>query len=194
MLVKRSGKHRGFTLIEVLVTLVVIAVGLFGLGGLQINAMNKTFDTYQRALVASIVEDMAARIRMNSSAAAAGEYFLTTPTSTLCSDMSGPARDLCEWQSLIEGSGIAIGTGDVDTEGAPIVRNVGSPLGARGCIDPLGISASGEVWIRVSVAWIGVTPQTESALGCGANEMGNEAYRRVVSRDVAVRSLAGPAS
>ena len=62
----------GFTLIEVLVTLVIIAIGLLGLGALQLNTMNNSFDTYQRALVGSIVDDMAARIRMNSQAARAG--------------------------------------------------------------------------------------------------------------------------
>ena len=63
--------------------------------------------------------------------------------------------------------------------------DIGSPLGARGCIVPLSSSGSGELWVRVSVAWIGVLPQP--VLACGANDMGDEAYRRVVFRDVAVR-------
>lgn len=187
VLVKSMVQQEAFTLIEVLVTLVVVAIGLLGLGALQINTMNNSFETYQRALVASIVEDMAVRIRMNPSAAAAGEYFLEKPTSAICTDMQGSARDLCEWHSQIAGTSAAIETGSVSAQDSPVIRNVGAPLGARGCIDPLGTSASGEVWIRVSVAWIGVIHQAETVLGCGADEMGDESYRRVVFRDVAVR-------
>ena len=184
---KAVGSQRGFTLIEVLVTFVIIAIGLLGLGALQINTMNNSFETYQRALVASIVDDMAARIRTNASAAFAGEYFLGKPASAVCSDMTGSTRDLCEWHRQIEGNSAVVDTGAVNSEGGAIMRNVGAPLGARGCIEPLSTSSSGEVWIRVSVAWVGVTPQAETPLACGADEMGDESYRRVVFRDVAVR-------
>ena len=70
-----STQQAGFTLIEVLVTFLIVAIGLLGLGALQVNTMNNSFETYQRALVGSIVEDMAARIRMNPNAAMAGDYF-----------------------------------------------------------------------------------------------------------------------
>ena len=185
MLMNIGRRHSGFTLIEVLVTFLIVAIGLLGLSALQVNTMNNSFETYQRALVASIVEDMAARIRMNSGAAMAGEYFLDKPESGSCSEMMGSERDLCEWHAQIEGSSAKVSEDAAD--GTKIERNVGAPLAARGCIAPLGNSGSGELWVRVSVAWIGLTPQAETALECGADDMGNEAYRRVVFRDVAVR-------
>ena len=185
VLVKSMVQQEAFTLIEVLVTLVVVAIGLLGLGALQINTMNNSFETYQRALVASIVDDMAARIRMNAGAAMAGEYFLAKPQSTTCSEMMGSQRDLCEWHAQIEGSSAKVGVDDGN--GGETERNVGAPLAARGCIDRLSTSNSGELWVRVSVAWIGITPQSATSLGCGADDMGDEAYRRVVFRDVAVR-------
>ena len=184
----RLTSQSGFTLIEVLVTFLIVAIGLLGLGALQVNTMNNSFETYQRALVASIVEDMAARIRINASAAVAGEYFVDMSNfegSEACGGL-GSQRDLCEWQVQIEGSS-AKASDSVDAQGEVMARNVGAPLGARGCIDPLGESGNGETWIRVSVAWIGITPQSETPLECGAEEMGDEAYRRVVFRDVAVR-------
>ena len=185
MLVKIRRPQSGFTLIEVLVTFLIIAIGLLGLGALQLNTMNNSFETYQRALVASIVEDMAARIRMNTQAAMAGEYFLAPPSDLNCGGYANTAEspapppsqyDLCEWHALIKGLSEA-------TDGT----SVDAPIGAVGCIDRLSGGGSKELWIRVSVAWIGITPQTQTPLDCGANEMGDEAYRRVVFRDVAVR-------
>ena len=182
---KLRRRHSGFTLIEVLVTFVIIAIGLLGLGALQVNTMNNSFDTHQRALVASMVEDMTARIRMNASAARAGDYFTGRPDSTDCAEMMGAQRDLCEWYAQIDGSSASMLSEDVS--GAEGQRNIGAPLGARGCIVPLSSSGSGELWVRVSVAWVGITPQSQAAASCGADDMGDEAYRRVVFRDVAVR-------
>ena len=181
---KTRRSQSGFTLIEVLVTFLIIAIGLLGLGALQLNTMNNSFETYQRALVASIVEDMAARIRLNPVGAIQGEYFLTPPSDLDCGaypanpDSPAPPSqyDLCEWHALIKGLSTAADDTSVD-----------APLGAVGCIDRLSGGGSKELWIRVSVAWIGITPQTQTPLDCGANEMGDEAYRRVVFRDVAVR-------
>ena len=85
----------------------------------------------------------------------------------------------------IDGDSTKLSSADPLEAGAQ--RSIGSPLGARGCIVPLSSSGSGELWVRVSVAWIGVTPQPHTSLACGANDMGDEAYRRVVFRDVAVR-------
>ena len=180
-----SDQQAGFTLIEVLVTLIIIAIGLLGLGALQLNTMNNSFDTYQRALVGSIVDDMAARIRMNSQAARAGDYFAGRPDAKDCEQLVGAQRDLCEWHMQIDGDSTKLSSADPLEAGAQ--RSIGSPLGARGCIVPLSSSGSGELWVRVSVAWIGVTPQPHTSLACGANDMGDEAYRRVVFRDVAVR-------
>ena len=174
-----SPRQSGFTLIEVLVTFVIVAPGLLGLAALQVNTMNNSFETYQRALVTAIIEDMAARIRMNHRAAVIGSYEValdSAPCGTDQLSLTTAQADICAWKTQIEGG----------TEVASESRRVGAPMGARGCIERLS-SDGGGAWIRVSVAWVGITPQTETAATCGADEMGDEAYRRVVFRDVAVR-------
>ena len=174
-----SPRQSGFTLIEVLVTFVIVALGLLGLAALQVNTMNNSFETYQRALVTAIIEDMAARIRMNHRAAVIGSYEValdSAPCGTDQLSLTTAQADICAWKTQIEGG----------TEVASESRRVGAPMGARGCIERLS-SDGGGAWIRVSVAWVGITPQTETAATCGADEMGDEAYRRVVFRDVAVR-------
>ena len=52
-------------MLEVLVTIFLVALGLIGMNSLQSYTVNNAFESYQRALMSSAVEDMAARIRMN---------------------------------------------------------------------------------------------------------------------------------
>jgi type IV pilus assembly protein PilV len=177
------GNTQGFTLIEVLVTFVIIAIGLLGLAALQVNTMNGQFEAYQRSMVTALVDDMAARIRVNPTDAKAGSYTAQSgayyglqSTSTDCSALAAAARDLCDWNAAIAGASTQSGG-----------TNVGAPLGARGCIELGPASGSGETVLRVSVAWQGISPSVAPAIDCGENAFGDESYRRVVFRDVAVR-------
>ena len=62
---------RGFTLIEVLLTIVLIGIGLLGLATLQVTSLNNQMEAYQRTQALMMLEDMANRIRSNSAAATA---------------------------------------------------------------------------------------------------------------------------
>ena len=101
----------GFTLIEVLVTVLIVAIGLLGLAALQVNTLNKQFETLQRAQVTSMVEDMTSRIRMNPTEAKSGAYY-GSASGTNCASLSGADRDLCEWNAMMATLSIYI---DVDT-------------------------------------------------------------------------------
>lgn len=180
-------KSQGFTLIEVLVTFLITTIGLLGLAALQINTMNDQFEAIQRAQITAMVDDMAARIRMNPTAASTGvyaedlaegpgTYYGVLEISEVCSALAAAERDLCEWNRTIAGAARM-------SQG----QNVGSPLGARGCIEKGGASGSGETVIRVSIAWQGMTKSVVPAIACGIGEYGSESLRRAIYRDVAVR-------
>jgi prepilin-type N-terminal cleavage/methylation domain-containing protein len=62
--------HRGFSLIEVLVSIVILAIGLLGLAGLQVKANAIEMEAYQRSVSLMLVQDMASRI-------AAGRQYVT---------------------------------------------------------------------------------------------------------------------
>ncbi len=180
----------GFTLIEVLVTFVIVAIGLLGLASLQVSTMNDQFEALQRSRATAIVDDMAERIRMNPSdvalyTATSGPIYGGQSTATICTAFEGPARDLCDWNEVIAG----ISEQTLDSEGAASA-NLGQPLNARGCIETLaGAGGSGETIVRVTVVWQGITQSVPPSVTCGEDNYGaeDEGFRRAVFRDVAVR-------
>lgn len=74
-------------MIEVLVTLVITAVGLLGLNSLQLQANRATADSGSRSQAAWILEDMANRIRANSVALA--DYSTGTEPDFLAPEPDG---------------------------------------------------------------------------------------------------------
>ena len=62
MLLMRA-PHRGFSMIEVLVALLIIVLELLGLAGLQVRMQQAEFESYQRAQAVILLQDMVERIR-----------------------------------------------------------------------------------------------------------------------------------
>jgi type IV pilus assembly protein PilV len=180
----------GFTLVEVLVTAVIIAFGLLSLSALQAKMVMLQMEGYQRAHALVLAEDMAARINSQRSRAKAGDYASSGSPAVLgtgdnhsdCSAISDiPAHDLCEWSLALKGVGT---TETVDDE----VRFLGAMIGARGCLEH--IRSSPEAF-RVSVAWQGLseTAAPSAALICGRNQYGSELRRRVLAITVTLANL-----
>lgn len=112
-------KQGGFTLIEVLVTVVVLAIGLLGLAGLQATALSFNSTAYQRSQATNLAYDIIDRMRANATAARNGQYdvnfgFANPGAGTLAQ------RDLGEWRqaminTLPSGTGSIARTGNVFT-------------------------------------------------------------------------------
>src|SRR5262245_41733968 len=112
---------RGFTLLEVLITLVVLAFGILGLANLQAKMHTAEMESYQRAQAVLLVDDMINRIMANRANAATyvGTY---AGVGADCSGVAaGLARDQCDWQSGLAGA--------AETAGG---SNVGAMIGAQG--------------------------------------------------------------
>jgi type IV pilus assembly protein PilV len=58
---------RGFSLLEVMVAVFVLAVGLVSVGGLQFTSKRSNFEAVQRATAAMLAQDMMERMRANPS-------------------------------------------------------------------------------------------------------------------------------
>lgn len=61
----RTSKQNGFSMIEVLVTMVIMAIGLLGVAGLQIASVRNTQVAAQRSIATQQAYDIAERMRAN---------------------------------------------------------------------------------------------------------------------------------
>lgn len=175
-----SIKHvRGFNLIEVLVTVVILMFGLLALAGLQGRAMTSQMESYQRSQALILVNDMVDRINANRKNAAS--YIATVGTGAACpaAGATVAGRDLNEWCNALLGAAEVQGT-----------DNVGAMIGARGCITQVVAPATGvPSQYLVAVAWQGLNSTAASSITCGQNQYGSESLRRVVAVPVNIADL-----
>jgi type IV pilus assembly protein PilV len=86
--VAASTRHKGFTLVEVLVALVVMSVGMLGIAALYLEGLRAGRTSLYRTAAVTLAADMADRIRANRNAGLA--YAGTGPgASRAC--VNGPA-------------------------------------------------------------------------------------------------------
>lgn len=118
--------QRGFTLVEILVAVLVLAIGLLGLAGLQATTMRFNHSAYMRSQATNLAYDIADRMRVNRAKADDGDYdgaiedpppACTTPTLT--GDLAN--QDIQEWRNALactlpSGTGI-ICSGTLDDDG-----------------------------------------------------------------------------
>ncbi|MEH6587750.1 MAG: type IV pilus modification protein PilV [Halioglobus sp.] len=176
----------GFTLIEVLVTLVIIAIGLLGLAGMQVSSLQNQLEAYQRAQAVMLVEEMAKRIQVNAPAARLGEYTAGVQygqtTQIVCDPnaLNTAAYDLCDWNNLLAGQGVKL---------AGLGTNAGSVNSALGCIENVVGSDFDETRIRVTVAWQGTVATAAPKSLCGKGDYGDDAFRRVAILEAVLADL-----
>ena len=105
--------NRGFSMVEVLVTLVLIAVALLGTAGLQAYAMRMSKSGEFRTHAVFLAADIAERMEANKIGAVAGAYrlpgssvapALSTGCETgACAPTALAAYDLSQWQNAVTG-------------------------------------------------------------------------------------------
>lgn len=180
--------QRGISMLEVLISLFIVAIGVLGLAGLQARATNAEFESYQRSQAIILANDMVDRIRMNrvnkgefkniSDSATGDGYLGMDGADSYALDCDAAANqaeaDLCEWSDVLQGS--------TETLGA---NQVGAMIGARGCIfydaatEVAGAPDTG--LFTVVVAWQGTVDTVAPAVNCGNGLYGAETKRRAVS-------------
>jgi len=76
MLIRSSsaGRQRGDTMIEVLVTMIIIAVGVLGTAALQVTTLRNLSSSHSASVAAIVAEDFGERMRANPNAALNDRY------------------------------------------------------------------------------------------------------------------------
>ncbi len=182
--------QRGTSLIEILVTMVILSFGLLGIAVFHVKAQVASLESYQRAQAVILLEDMHARISASPLQASA---YQTAGTATLgvdeidedCTGKAiGAQRDRCEWSAALRGAAETKTSGDT---------KVGAMIGARGCIQelqapiPTGANCRQGIYL-VTVAWQGLHATRTPSQTCASGKYGVESggLRRAISTRVAV--------
>lgn len=76
-------KQHGFSLIEILISVLVFSVGVLGLGGLQIASLKGSNNAHYRTTASVLAMDLADRMRSNLNAVSAGHYGEAVSCSTV---------------------------------------------------------------------------------------------------------------
>ena len=151
-----TASQRGSSMIEVLVTIVLIAFGLLGMAGLQSRIQVSEMEAYQRAQALVLLNDMAARIATNRTVAAS--YVTVSAlgagmTQACPSGTTLQQTDSREWCNALQGAAEVTGG-----------NKLGAMIGGRGCVKSLGNNE-----YMITVAWQGLIPLSTlpASVDCG---------------------------
>jgi len=185
--------NRGATLIEVLIAILVLAVGILGLMGLQINGKRTTYEALQRSMAVGLAQDMMNRLRANPNTVTNKSFLadsygtasytgggvgggqVSAPGKDCAADGAGCTRtelaafDLAAWEAQLDD---ATRTGLVNPTGCVHIDT-----------DPGIVNGSS---VTVMVAWESrvdldqtqLVARMPAALECGAGKYGTDDLRR----------------
>jgi len=152
----------GALMIEVLVTIAIVIIGLWGLMEVQTRLQISEMESYQRTQALMLLDDMASRIETNRDNAV--DYVTGSPqgAGVTCDTtaVTDPLdeRDEAEWCLALQGAAeSSSGT------------SVGALVGGRGCVQSVGLGGLEEY--LVTVVWQGMTPISAppANVTCGVN-------------------------
>jgi type IV pilus assembly protein PilV len=191
--VRERARQGGFTLIEVLVTFVILAVGVLGIVSLLSVSKTSEYEAVQRARAVTMADGMLERIRNNptglvayvtglGSSEAIGDGSQGTEPAPNCTDAACDPdelalHDLWSWEQVLDGTGVTV---DTSTATAGLAE-------PRGCITFLARppwQRSGQ--LLVLLQWRGLQESTDGVAAgddvCGAGATaGSDGYRRQVT-------------
>ncbi len=127
-------KNTGFTLIEVLISMLILAVGLLGLAALQANGLKNNVSAYNRSQATQLAYDIADRMRANmvdAGTLSTSTYIYTTANpitavavqnnclqiANACTTAQMAQNDLFEWNTDINNL-LPLGSGDIAVVGS----------------------------------------------------------------------------
>ena len=160
-------RQAGVTLIEVLVSALIVAIGLVGVAGLQVVSLKNNQAALMRSQATALAYDLADRMRSNVGGATAGFYDASTAELTAgcvstsgCSIQELSENDMAEWLAALAAN-LPMGEGVVCIDSTP---NDGTRAATPAC-DGSGTQFSVKIWWdEDSDGAISVTPTNTERL------------------------------
>lgn len=184
---RTSAHQSGFSMIEILVTLIIVTLGLLSSATLQALSKRANYDAAQRTTAAHLAEDLLERMRGNPGALAdyvpagalgggsmGGAPAIDCSTAGItCTPAEMAAFELWQWEQQLDGA--------LELDGARMTGGLVSPVA---CIQgPAFLGGNGEY--TVSIAWRGMTslvnPTSTSCGEASGNYGDDNEYRRAVT-------------
>jgi len=103
--------HSGFSLVEVLVAVFVLAIGLLGVAGLQISGMKNNHTAYVRTQASSLAANLSDRMRVNTDAVIDGKYL-----GTMALNSTGTTRNCALGYTTAAGGIVACNASDLASD------------------------------------------------------------------------------
>lgn len=126
-------RRTGFTLVEVLVTMVILSAGLLGIAALHTATLRNNLDSALRSQASALASDIADRMRANRAVALTGTYNIAigdaTPPVTGTPTLA--QRDLNAWRTQLA-QVLPAGTGAVALNPANSICTITVQWGERG--------------------------------------------------------------
>lgn len=103
---KRTGIARGSSMMEVLVSILILSFGMLGVGGLQVTALRNAQNSYNRSVATFLADDLMDRMRANRSVALTTSsdytnYSGTTAANTCAVGDSVSTCDMKTWKQAV---------------------------------------------------------------------------------------------
>jgi type IV pilus assembly protein PilV len=182
--VTRTKQQRGFSLIEVMVSVLITSVSLLGMAGVQVTSKRASHEAIQRTTATTMAMDILERMRSNpqglaaySSAALGGGTITAEPTPTcsndttdVCNSLQLAAHDLWEWEQAIDGAAETRLVDEVE-------------VATGGLVKPTGCIAVAGGMVTVTMAWEGYEALSSpggNLCGVGLGKYGTEDDKRQV--------------
>ncbi|MBU1666121.1 MAG: type IV pilus modification protein PilV [Gammaproteobacteria bacterium] len=163
-------RQSGLTLLEIMITVVILSLGLLGLAGLQITGLKNNRNAYYNTVAAQVVQDLAERIKADQAGVTANNYNALFDDDAIVADATQ--------------CGTGIGVVDFADRAACLVANLpGGQVRVREITNGSNTFYVAARWtdleLGANTGWSGAT----AILACGAisvNTQGTNCYYNVV--------------
>ncbi|MBF0192448.1 MAG: type IV pilus modification protein PilV [Magnetococcales bacterium] len=210
MMTRSHVRCRGFSLLEILITLLIVSVGLLGLASLLSRMQVAELEAYQRTQALIVLSDISERLNVQRATlscfafttdTAQGTPFIGTPGTgwtlpTGCAASTAILNTRTD-ETLSQLNDQLQGLAEVKTGSA---SGSGAMIGARACIhynnadllaDSTGTPITGTGTYTITIVWQGLAPTVAppATHACANGLYGSESLRRAVSTSIRFANL-----